>query len=334
MFHLLPLLLTCLSLMVGCSDQKSEPSELSRWMQAKGKIKVLSTTAMINDIVQQIGGEEVAPLTLIRGELDPHSYQLVKGDDEKLQTADIIFSNGLGLEHGPSLSRFLLNSPKAIALGDRIAHANPKVIIVHEGQVDPHIWTDISLWAQTIPFIVTELAQADPKHADIFRRNGEKLTQEMRATHQNVRQQLQSIPDDKRYLITSHDAFNYFTRAYLAAPTETDYAKWSLRFAAPEGLAPDSQLSSTDIQKILDHLQWVNVHVIFPESNVSRDSIRKIVQAGQEHGLKLVIAETSLYGDAMGKPGSDGDTYLKMIQHNANTLERYLDPKSAEIVHE
>lgn len=318
-------LLMSLMLLLGCSsDSQRSQTELSRWMQAKGKVRVLSTTAMINDVVQQIGGEWVAPLTLIRGELDPHSYQLVKGDDEKLQTADLIFSNGLGLEHGPSLSRFLLDSSKAIPLGDRIAHASPGVIIVHEGQVDPHIWTDISLWSRTIPFVVDALSQQDPKHAQVYQSNGEQLQKEMAKAHQEIRQQLQRIPNDRRYLITSHDAFNYFTRAYLAADNEKDYPSWSLRFAAPEGLAPDSQLSSTDIQKILDHLHLVNVHVIFPESNVSRDSIRKIVQAGKENGLDLVIAETPLYGDAMGKPGSDGDTYVKMIQHNANTLEKYL----------
>lgn len=318
-------LLMTIQLLTSCSGEpKDSHRELTRWMQATNKVKVLSTTAMINDLVQQIGGDSVAALTLIHGELDPHSYQLVKGDDEKLQTADVIFSNGLGLEHGPSLSRYLHESSKAIPLGDRIAHEDPSVVIVHEGQLDPHIWTDMALWSRTIPFIVDALSQQDPKHADSFRANGEALRQQLQAAHQQLRTQLQGIPSERRYLITSHDAFNYFTRAYLAAPTEKDYPSWSLRFAAPEGLAPDSQMSSSDIQKILDHLQLVKVHVIFPESNVSRDSIRKIVQAGRENGLDLVIADTALYGDAMGKPGSDGDTYVKMMQHNANTLEKYL----------
>jgi manganese/zinc/iron transport system substrate-binding protein len=329
MYGYISSLLLSLTLLVGCSgDQQANQGEFSRWMQSKGKLRVLSTTAMINDIVQQVGGDTVTTLTLIRGELDPHSYQLVKGDDEKLQTADLIFSNGLGLEHGPSLSRFLLESSKAIPLGDRIAHANPEVIIVHDGQLDPHIWTDISLWSQTIPVIVAALSERDPKHAEMYRTNGDRLQKQMRDAHASVRAQLQRIPSDRRYLITSHDAFNYFTRAYLAADHENEYASWSVRFAAPEGLAPDSQLSSTDIQKILDHVQFVNVHVIFPESNVSRDS--KIVQAGKENGLDLVIADTPLYGDAMGKPGSDGDTYVKMIQHNANTLEKYLQMRVHE----
>src|ERR1700722_8944557 len=104
----------------GSSNDEKSQENLRQWMDPNGKIKVLSTTAMIDDIVKQIGGERVDSITLISGLLDPHSYQLVKGDDEKLMKADIIFCNGVGLEHGPSLRNFLENSPKAICLGDKV----------------------------------------------------------------------------------------------------------------------------------------------------------------------------------------------------------------------
>lgn len=315
-----------LCLLTSCSTREGNPSnQLQIWMEPSGKVKVLSTIAMIDDLVKQVGGEYVDTITLIRGDLDPHSYQIVKGDDEKLAFAQIIFYNGLGLEHGPSLQTYLERNKKAIGLGNLIRSEDPSLILMFKGQVDPHIWMDISLWQKTIPFIVQALSQADPSHAESFQKNGEALSQQMSQVDEEVRRELKGIPSKKRYLVTSHDAFNYFTRAYLADENETKQADWQKRFAAPEGLAPESQLSTSDIQGIIDHLHKYRIHVMFPESNVSKDSIRKIVQAAREKGLDVTIATTFLYADAMGVPGSDGDTYLKMIRHNAKTIAGYLD---------
>ena len=293
-------------------------------MQQDGHVKVLATTAMISDLVQQIGGDHVDVLTLIKGELDPHSYQLVKGDDEKLSFADLIFYNGLGLEHGPSLQYHLQHNPKAIALGNKIEQAQPDLILHEDGHPDPHIWMDISLWMKTIPYIVQALSLQDPAHAEDYRKNGEEVSLKLQRAHDEVKKLMQSIPQERRYLVTSHDAFNYFTRAYLAEDGEKTKAQWGKRFAAPEGLAPESQLSAADIQKIINHLAQYHIMVVFPESNVSKDSIRKIVSAGKEKGLDLVVAQDYLYADAMGKPGSQGDTYVKMIQYNAHTIAKYL----------
>jgi manganese/zinc/iron transport system substrate-binding protein len=274
---------------------------------------------MIDDLVRQIGGEHVDTAVLIKGELDPHSYQLVKGDDEKLAFADVIFYSGLGLEHGPSLHGYLKDHKKAIGLGDWLIGRHPPLLLYFRGQPDPHIWMDISLWARLVPIIAETLSNKDPVHAEIFKKNAEQLSKTMMEAHQQVKNELQKIPAAKRYLVTSHDAFNYFTRAYLAEDGE-DEEIWSERFAAPEGLAPESQISTTDIQSIINHLHQYKIHVIFPESNVNRDSIRKIVEAGRQKGLDVHINDISLYADAMGKPGSDGDTYLKMIQHNAKVI--------------
>lgn len=313
----------------SCGDFSERSRLLKQWMIPNGKVKVLSTIAMVDDMVKQVGGEHIDSMTLIIGELDPHSYQLVKGDDEKLAFADLIFYNGLGLEHGPSLQAYLSQHDKAIPLGNKIQEADPSLILRYKGQVDPHIWMDISLWSKTIPYIVEALSRKDPVHADEYRANGDKLTQEMSQVHHEIRNELQQIPSPKRYLVTSHDAFNYFTRAYLAADGENDFV-WQQRFAAPEGLAPDSQLSTTDIQAIISHLKQYQIQVLFPESNISRDSIRKIVQSAKENGLDVKISTIYLYADAMGKKGSNGDTYLKMIRHNAKTLTSYLNPNGDE----
>lgn len=307
----------------GCSGS-DRVATLNQWMTPNEKTKVFSTIAMIDDLVKQVGGEYIDTDVLIKGELDPHSYQLVKGDDERLAFADIIFYNGLGLEHGPSLQGYLQNNSKAIALGNKLMEKNRDYILNYKGQIDPHIWMDISLWTETVPFIVETLSQNDPEHAEYFKSNGEKLIQNMMEVHEQVKSELQAIPSHKRYFVTSHDAFNYFTKAYLADENE-EASKWQERFAAPEGLAPESQISVTDIQEIISHLKLYHIRVLFPESNVNKDSIRKIVQAAKEQGLDVEICDCYLYADAMGKPGSDGDSYLKMLTHNAKTIAKMLN---------
>lgn len=314
-------LLLLLLFLIGCS---SRPNELSDWLKPNGNLKILNTVGMIDDIVKHVGGNRVDTLVLVKGELDPHSYQLVKGDDEKLAYADIVFFNGLGLEHGPSLRESLRNHPNSIPLGDWIQEHDPTSILTYSGTVDPHIWMDVSLWAHTIPRIVEALSEADPEHAEEYRERGEKLFHRMVDAHFELQLVMKAVPQNKRYLITSHDAFNYFARAYLATDEELESNEWQKRFAAPEGLAPESQLSASDIRLILDHMKKYDVRVIFPESNVSRASIQKLKDAGNEEGLNLKIAPGPLYGDAMGPPGSSGDTYLKMLTHNVHLIAEYL----------
>lgn len=297
-------------LMMGCCASKG------RWTESNGKLKVLSTTAQIGDLVSFIGGDRIEAQVLIRGDLDPHSYEMVKGDGDLLQGAGLIFYNGLGLEHGASLSAQLRGSSKAVAIGDRIAEARPDLILRKGNVLDPHIWMDISLWEKGIEPITEALIKADPEGASFYRERGALLAERMEAAHTALRSSMQNVPSEKRYLVTSHDAFHYFTRSYLADPGEIH---WEERFAAPEGLAPEGQLNPRDIQKIIDYLRAKNISVLFPESNVSRDSIRKIATAGKELGLEIRVCSEPLYGDAMS-----GLSYLEMMQRNGNTIEKHL----------
>ena len=298
---------------VGCSKGDGP---LDEWMQPDGKIKVLSTTAIIDDVVGKIGKERIAHLSLITGEMDPHSYELVKGDDEKINRATLIFCHGLGLEHGASLRLKLQHAEGVTYLGDYIKEKQPESILMRKGQEDPHIWMDIFLWKEVIDPIVKELSRVDPEGALFYEQNGNALREEMLAVHEKIRAQILCVPQEKRFLVTSHDAFNYFTKRYLAGGEED----WSLRFQAPEGLAPDGQLSCFDIQQIIDHLHAHNIHVVFPESNVSKDSLRKIVSASSEKGFSIKLSKGPLYADSLGAPGSDADTYLKMMEHNVSLL--------------
>lgn len=316
-------LLAWLFLCLSCSSTP-RACDTREWKEAKEGHRVLATTAMIGDIVSRIGGESIHCLTLICGELDPHSYQLVKGDDEKLALAEAIFCNGLGLEHGPSLAEALRDHPLAYPVGDYIAKQHPEQILYVDKQIDPHIWMDVSLWSQMIPYVRERLIALDPEHREDFIKNSQTLMQEMLKAHQEIQELMAQVPPEKRYIVTSHDAFQYFTRAYLATEQERKEGGWEARFAAPEGLAPESQVSARDIQIILQHLLQYHIQVLFPESNLNRDALRKIVQAAEEKGLHVHLADVALYGDAMGPTGSQGETYMGMLRHNAEVIKRFL----------
>ncbi len=312
-------------LLLGLLACTSQESRVDEWMATDGKVKVLSTIGMIDDLVRVVGGERVDRLVLIGGALDPHSYELVKGDDEKLARADLIFYNGLGLEHGPSLARYLSESEKGIAIGDGIVRRHPSAVVRVDGQVDPHIWMDVSLWLRGVDIVVEKLTQIDPDAAAEYSRRGERLKGRLRDLDTQVMAELSKVPSDKRYVVTSHDSCNYFTRRYLATAHERVSGRWTERCCSPEGLAPDSQLSTADIQDVVNHLVAYNIEVLFPESNLSQDSIRKLVDAGRQKGMEVRIANDALYGDAMGEPGSDGDSYEKMMWHNARVLVENLN---------
>lgn len=307
------LLLLCVFCFIGCS--KKEQS--FHWYVENGGIKVLSTTAMIDDLVAKIGGDRVDHIPLMKGEIDPHSYELVKGDDEKIKRADLVIANGLNLEHGASLHYQLKHHPYVVFIGEEIQKRVPESILFVKGEIDPHIWMDISLWAEGVDSIVSALSKQDPEGAWQFCKNGENIKNLMLKTHREIQIFLQNIPEEKRYLVTSHDAFHYFTRAYLASN-----CPWENRCMAPEGLAPEGQLSSLDIQRVVDHLCHYKITVVFPETNVSRDALKKIASCCSARGLQVHISKNSLYGDAMGSVGSEAENYLDMIWHNAKVLEQ------------
>lgn len=304
-------LLFLIVILYACEEPKKEDNS-----PKIHKVKVLSTIAMIDDLVSEIGKDYVENTTLIKGEIDPHTYELVKGDDEKFASADLIFYNGLGLEHGYSLRHNLESHPNAISLGDVLLEKVSDKILKVENQYDPHVWMDISLWINIVDPIVEALVKKDALHAEIYVNNGLLLKEKMKKADEETYNALQNISSEKRYLVTSHNAFHYFVRRYLADAKELDKNLWKCRLNAPEGLAPEAELSSLDIQRVLDYVVQHNIEVVFPESNVNKESLKKIVNVGKKKGLSLRMSEKDLYADAMGQESS----YLEMIAHNTNIL--------------
>jgi manganese/zinc/iron transport system substrate-binding protein len=311
-----------LLLLVGCGQvsKAAKTNHLNQWMQADGKLKVLCTTAMIADLVQEVGGDLVDCLVLIQGESDPHSYQLVKGDEEKFSRADVIFYNGLGLEHGPSVASLLQGSSKAFSVGEYLRREHRESIVVLHNAIDPHVWMDVSLWKECVPFIVEVLSKSLPQRKELLQGHGAKLMERLSQLHAEIIGRIGSLPLQSRYLVTSHEAFNYFARAYLCPKDELSSDKWQERAMAPEGLAPDSQLSTADIQRLVDHIIEYKIATIFSEANVSQDSLKKMVDACSKKGFQTSIALKSLYADSMGKDA----TYSDMMRYDSQVIEEGL----------
>jgi manganese/zinc/iron transport system substrate-binding protein len=319
------LLVFALSACKEKADGVRKDDHLKTWMSDNGKIKILSSTKMVSDLVERVGVGLVDSYALIQGEHNPHSYQLVKGDSEKLARADIIFYNGLGLEHGPSLEHYIEKSNNAYSLGGFILKNEPASIIYLDSVIDPHIWMDVSLWNKTVPLIVEKLSERAPEHAEEFKKRGYELSTELDAIHKEIVKLMEAIPENERYLVTTHDAFNYFAKAYLATKEERADGSWRERFQAPEGLAPESQLSTVDIQNLVEYIEKHKVKIIFAESNVSRDSIKKLVDASKQRGYTVRIASYPLYADAMGSPASQAGTYTKMMLYDAEAIQKELE---------
>ena len=303
---------------VSCVTRKSQ-SDLSRWMEPNQKVKVLATTTIVQDIVSAVGGDYVDVIALVNGDLNPHSYELVKGDSEKFLHASIVFANGLLLEHSPSVQYQLETHPNVLFIGDEIYKKDPSRIIYVGKEVDPHIWMDLSLWAEGIDFVVERLTAKDPIHADDYKRNGEIRKVQLRETDSHIKKEMENIPLAKRYLVTSHDAFNYFVRRYLA-PMEEMNGEWKSRLEALQGLAPDDQISALSIQNIVDYVSEHQVHVIFPEANLSQDALQKVKEACKSRGTIIQIPKEPLFGDTLGKEKS----HIQMLEHNARVLDNYL----------
>ena len=206
---------------------------------------------------------------------------------------------------------------KAHAVGDYIKKVRQKDIVFIDKTPDPHVWMDIGLWKEAIPHIVEILSRALPKRVEQLQAAAKTLELKLEMIDAEIMARLISIPQSQRYLVTTHDAFNYFARAYLCSKKELRKDLWKERVQAPEGLAPDSQLSTADIKRLVDHILRYGISVIFSEANVNRDSIYKIADATRKKGHFLEIAQKPLYADSLGPEGSGAETYAKMMQYNS-----------------
>ena len=268
--------------------------------RAAGKLNVVTTFTILADMVRNVGGEHVALTTLVGPDGDAHVYEPTPADARTLARADLVVVNGLGFEGW--IDRLIKVSgyrgPVVVA-SEGIA-----ALTVEENQPDPHAWQDLANGRLDVANIVRALAAADPAHADDYRRRAKAYDRELAAMDREVKSRLDAFPRDRRKVITSHDAFRYFGRAY------------GIDFLAPVGLSTESAPSAGEIAALIRQMRDEGIHALFVE-NITDP--RLVGQLAREAGA---VIGGRLYSDSLSGPTGPAPTYLDMFRHNVGEIAK------------
>lgn len=278
----------------------------------QAQLKVVTTTGMIADLVKNIGGEHIEVTALMGPGVDPHLYKATQGDLRKILKADIIFYNGLLLE-GKMQDIFIKIARKqpVQAVSDGILEEHKLVIDDH---TDPHIWFDIKLWIHASQNVLKALIEQDPANKQSYQKNAADYAKKLEKLDSWTRKQINSIPAKQRVLITAHDAFGYFGRAY------------NIQVTGLQGMNTAAEFGLQDIKRLKDLIIANNIKAVFIESSVSPKLIESLVKGVEAEGHQLHIGG-KLYSDAMGLEGTPEGTYIGMLKHNVNTIVKALNGK-------
>ena len=271
-------------------------------------IRVVTTTGMITDIVQIVGGERVQVTGLMGPGVDPHLYKASEGDVIRMAAADVVFYNGLHLEAkvGEVFER-MGGRVKTVAVTDSIDRAVLLAPPEFEGAYDPHVWFDVTLWMKAVERVRDALIEMDPEHAELYRANAENYLAELNALDGYVRSQAQQVPEEQRVLITAHDAFNYFGRAY------------GFEVRGLQGISTAAEAGTADLRTLADFIDERRIPAIFVESSVPQRNIEAVQAAVRSRGFDVQIGG-ELFSDAMGSPGTPEGAYIGMVRHNIDTI--------------
>jgi len=279
--------------------------------KVSNKLTIVTTTSIIADAVRTIAGDAAIVYGLMGPGVDPHLYRARESDVHKLAAADIVFYNGLHLEGKmgqvlEGMHRFTT----VIAVSDAL-DKNELRIADFEGMYDPHIWFDVTLWMKVVVCIQKELIVIDPINADFYKKNGNEYIQKLQKVHEYIHECISKIMPEKRILITAHDAFGYFGRAY------------GFEVVGLQGLSTDSDISTKDIQILSDYIVKKKVNAIFVESSIPQRTIIAVQNAVQARGWQVSIGD-ELYSDALGDNATHADSYCGMVTHNVDAIVKSL----------
>ena len=303
---LLPLALLLLVL-AGCSEQSSSASG----PVGDRKVRVATTTNFITDTVRRIGGDRVEVTGLMGPGVDPHLYKASARDVRTLREADVIVYGGLALEGKMAdLLDELAERQTTVAMTKDIPRGEllePPAGAPAVEDYDPHVWFDIAKWKIAARTAARTLEEKDPSHADVYRRNLRAYEAELDETDAYVRRRIESIPESRRLLVTSHDAFAYLGRRY------------GIDVAAIQGISTAAEATTADIRRVAGLLAKRKVPAAFVESSVPRQTIDAVLAATERMGHKARIGG-ELYTDAAGDEGTPEGTYTGMVRANADMI--------------
>ncbi|MGK6352417.1 metal ABC transporter solute-binding protein, Zn/Mn family [Parapedobacter sp. DT-150] len=286
---------------LSCRPQAQDPTP--------GKPYILATTGMVADMLQHIAGDSARVEALMRSGVDPHLYKASQGDLRKILDADYLFYNGLHLE-GKLTGIFTKQQriKPVVGVGDGL----PGLITVNEGIHDPHIWFDVSLWKAATEHAVNQLAQLDSGNAAYYRANADAYMLQLDSLDAWIRTQIGTIPPNKRVLITAHDAFSYFGRAY------------GIEVKGLQGISTLSEFGLQDVSALVDYIITRQIPAVFVEHSVSDRSLKAVLAGVHQRGGTVQIGG-NLFSDAMGAPGTPEGNYIGMVKYNVNTIVKALN---------
>jgi manganese/zinc/iron transport system substrate-binding protein len=287
--------------------------------QSAGKLRIATTVGMVTDIVARVAGEHADVHGIIGSGVDPHLYKPTRNDIAQLQSADMVFYCGLMLEGkmADTLGKVATAQRPVIAVTERLDEVyllKPEPTSAHH---DPHVWMDVSAWRQAVGVVADALAERDPEHAAEYHARAAALEAELEALHAYAREVIASIPAAQRVLITAHDAFNYFGRAY------------DIDVVGVQGISTESEAGLDDINRLVDLIVARGVQAVFVETSVADRNVKALIAGAGSRGQAVHIGG-ELFSDAMGKPGTYEGTYVGMIDHNVTTIARALGGTAPE----
>jgi manganese/zinc/iron transport system substrate-binding protein len=299
---------------VSCrpADTGTDPGQRTESANPSYPIGAVATVGMVADIVRQVGGEQVAVTQIMGAGVDPHLYKVSRDDVRTLLDADIVFYNGLLLEGKMTDTLISVARQKPVhAVTTLIDESRLMDAPDAPGHHDPHVWMDVSAWSQCVDAVAEALSEYDPAHAADYQTRADAYQKELEKLHQYGIDSLATVPEPQRVLITSHDAFNYFGRAY------------SLDVQGVQGLSTESEAGLQRVNQLVDLIVEHGVRAVFVESSVSRKNIEALVEGARSRGHEVTIGG-ELYSDAMGAAGTYEGTYMGMLDHNITTVTRAL----------
>ena len=296
------------SLLANCGNADREPGAMRVRQNQTGAVRVVTTIGMIADAVKRVGGDKVEVSALMGAGVDPHLYKASEGDVRRLANAEIIFYNGLHLEAGMSevLER-MGGRTLTVAVSDALDRNRLLAPPEFKGAYDPHIWFDVEMWTKAAERVSDTLVEYDPANAETYRANAAQYLGELSELNDYVRQSALSVPEAQRVLVTAHDAFNYFGRAY------------GFQVRGLQGISTASEAGTADVQALAEFIAERRIPAVFVESSIPQRTIEAVQAAVRSRGFETRIGG-QLFSDAMGDAGTPQGTYIGMVRHNIDTV--------------
>ena len=276
------------------------------------KIMITTTTNVITDLVENIGGDHVKVTGLMGPGVDPHLYRPSASDVKKLQGADVVFYNGLDLEGkmGDIFVKIGREGTAVWAVSENIPHES-LLSLDTTGHFDPHIWWNAELWMEAAKVVATGLSEYDPENSQTYEANLEEFLTQLQDLNDDSLEKMKSIPKEQRVLVTAHDAFQYFGHAY------------GLEEMAIQGWSTDSEAGIREIQNLAGEIAERKIKAVFVETSISPATIEALEAAVKDKGHDIVIGG-ELFSDAIGEKGTSEGTYIGAFKHNVDTIVRAL----------